>query len=90
LKDISESTFANVRTKIEDKYKPIIDEANEWLQENIENIRIKHKVSSVNVRAKFVIISNLGIVPRTTEKDVRDIISTDKKEKLHYGQMWII
>jgi HSP90 family molecular chaperone len=68
LKDISESTLANARTKKEDKYKPIIDEANEWLKANIEDIRIKHKVSRVNVRAKFVIISNFGIVPRATEK----------------------
>jgi hypothetical protein len=82
LKNISESTLANARTKKENKYKPIIYQDNKWLQANIENIRIKHQVSSVNVRAMFVIISNLGIVPRATEKDVCDIVSTDKKREV--------
>jgi hypothetical protein len=35
MKEISESTLTNARTKKEDKYKPIIDEANEWLQKII-------------------------------------------------------
>jgi hypothetical protein len=43
------------------------------------------KVSSVNVRVKFALISNLVIIPRVTEKDDCDIVSTDKKEKLGYG-----
>jgi hypothetical protein len=82
LKEISESTLANARTKKEDKYKPIIDEANQWLQKIIEVSRIKYKVSSVNVRSKFVIISKLGIVPRATKKDVCDIVSIDKKREV--------
>jgi HSP90 family molecular chaperone len=79
MKNISESSLENAKTKNKDKNKPIIDETNKWLQANIEDIRIKHKVSNVNVRVKFVIISNLGILQRATEKDVCDIASTDKK-----------
>jgi HSP90 family molecular chaperone len=80
--DIIENTLKNAREKKVRKYEPIIKEANEWLQANIEEIRIKHKVSSANVEAKFIIISSLGIIPKTTERDVCDIVSSDKKEKL--------
>jgi hypothetical protein len=52
------------------KYEPIIREAKEWLESNKEEIRIKYKVSNIDVDCKFVIISNLGVVPKSTEKDV--------------------
>jgi hypothetical protein len=64
------------------KYEPIIEEANGWLQANLEEICIKHKVSRTSVDVKYVLISNLDIVPKSTEVDVCNIVSSHKKEKL--------
>jgi hypothetical protein len=71
------------------KYEPIVSEANKWLEVNLEQIQIKHKVSGVRVEAKYVIISSLGILPKATEDDVCSIVSSDKKEKLRYGRIWL-
>jgi hypothetical protein len=46
------------------------------------SIVIKHKVSGVRDEAKYVIISSVGIVPKATEEDVCNTISSKKKEKL--------
>jgi hypothetical protein len=67
LKDVKESTLVDVRRKKKEKYGPISREANEWLHDNFVGIRIKHKVSDVNVNCRFKIISNLGIVPKATK-----------------------
>jgi hypothetical protein len=53
------NTLAITREKKVKKYEPIIKEADEWLQANIKKIWIKHKVSSVSVKAKSIIISSL-------------------------------
>jgi hypothetical protein len=50
---------------------------------------MKRKVSKINVNCKYIIISSLGIVPKTTEDDVCSIINTEKKEKLRYGRIWL-
>jgi hypothetical protein len=61
-KDIEVSALTNARPKKVDKYKPIVDEAKIWLQENLDEIRIKRKVSNINVNCRFIVISNLGII----------------------------
>jgi ribosome-interacting GTPase 1 len=77
------------RQKKEEKYKPIIKYAEDGLKRNNEEIRIKYKVQDVKVDCKYIIISNLGVVPDTTVKDVCRIISDDEKEKVRYGKMWL-
>jgi hypothetical protein len=57
------------------------------LQENLEEVEIKHRVPSVKVEPKFIIISNLGVVPKETGRDIFSIISSEKNEKLRYGRM---
>jgi hypothetical protein len=59
------------------------------LQANLEDICIKHKVSGASVEAKYISISSLGIVPKPIEDDNCNIVSSDKKEKLRYGRMWL-
>jgi hypothetical protein len=46
-------------------------------------------VSNVGVKCNYVIISNLGIVPKATEADVCGIVSSNEKEKSRYGRMWL-
>jgi hypothetical protein len=41
------------------------------------------------VDCKFIAISNLGIVPKETERGLYSLIDSDKKERLRYGRMWI-
>jgi hypothetical protein len=41
------------------------------------------------VKCNYVIISNLGVVPKATEKDVCEIVSSNEKEKSRYGRMWL-
>jgi hypothetical protein len=43
----------------------------------------------VRVAVKYVTISSLGIVQKPTEDDVCSVFSSDKKEKLRYGRMWL-
>jgi hypothetical protein len=74
------------KTKI-DKYDPIVNVAKTWLQEKIEEIRIKYKVSNVNVNCKFIVTSNLGIVREETKREMCSLIDSDKKERLRYGRM---
>jgi hypothetical protein len=88
-KDVVSNTLANAREKKETKYKPITSYAESWLKRNSEEIRIKYKVQEIKVDCKFIIISNLGVVPDTTVKDVCGIISEDEKEKVRYGKMWL-
>jgi hypothetical protein len=45
-------------------------------------------VSNVNVNGKFIVISNLGIVPKETDKVFCSLIDSNKKERLRYGRMW--
>jgi hypothetical protein len=80
-KDIIQSSLAVARDKKVKKYEPIVKE------ENLEVIQIKHKVSSIKVEPKFIIISSLGIVPKATENDMCSIVSSEKNEKLRYGRM---
>jgi hypothetical protein len=77
-----------IKKKI-DKYDPIVNKAKTWPQENLEEIRIKHKVSNVKVNCKFIVITNLDIVSKETERDMRSLIDFDKKERLSYRRMWI-
>jgi hypothetical protein len=63
--------------------------AETWLSENSEEIKIKHKVSKINVSCKYTIISNLGIVPDVMENVICSLIDVSKKEKLRYGRMWL-
>jgi hypothetical protein len=74
--------LADARRRKTKKYEPIVKEANDWLQANLEEIQIKHRVSSVKVETKFIIISNLGVVPKETERDMYNIVSSQKNVKL--------
>jgi hypothetical protein len=60
--DVQTSALTETRRKKIKKYEPMVKEANSWLQDNLDEIRIKHKVSKVKVNSRFIIISNLGIV----------------------------
>jgi hypothetical protein len=80
-KDIMSSTLKEARTKKEEKYKKIIEATNNWFKRNKEEIMIKHKVSNVGVKCSYVIISNLGVVPKVTELDVCGIVSSCDKKK---------
>jgi hypothetical protein len=73
--------LTEARKKKIDTCDPIVTEAKIWLQENLEEIRIKHKVSNVVVNCKFIVISNMGIVPKKTERDMCRLIDSDKKER---------
>jgi hypothetical protein len=46
-------------------------------------------VSSVRVKHKFIIISNLGVVPKETERYMWSIVSSEKNKKLRYMWMWL-
>jgi hypothetical protein len=83
-KDVQINALAESRNTKIDKYDPIVNEA-----ENLAEIRIKHKVLNANVDCKFVVISNLDIVPKEIESDMCSLIDSDKKERLRYGRMWI-
>jgi hypothetical protein len=86
-KDVMNSTLTVARIKKEEKYKEIIKAADEWLKRNKEEIMIKHKVSDVGVKCSYVIILNLGVVPKTTELEVCRIVSSNDKEKSRHGRM---
>jgi myosin-crossreactive antigen len=86
-KDITQNILSEARQKKIAKYESIVKEVKELLESNTDDIRIKHKVSSVNVKAKFVTISNLEVVSKETERDVCDIVNSDKKERLRYECM---
>jgi hypothetical protein len=88
-KDVMNSTLTVARIKKEEKYKKIIKAADDWLKRNKEEIMIKHKVSDVGVKCSYVIISNLGVVPKATELDVCGIVSSSEKEKSRYGRIWL-
>jgi hypothetical protein len=72
----------NARAKKVKKYEPIIREAKVWLERNKEEIGIKYKVSDIEVDCKFVIISNLGVVPKSAEEDVCSLFNNEKNERL--------
>jgi hypothetical protein len=56
-------------------------ERNKYLvAEKLEEIKIKYKVSKVKVSCRFIIISNLGVIPKETERDICSLIDSDKKE----------
>jgi hypothetical protein len=88
IKVVTQNILSDAKQKKIAKYEPIVMEAKEWLESTIDAIRIKHKVSNVNVKVEFVIISNLGVVPKETERDVCDIVNSDKKERLRLECMW--
>jgi hypothetical protein len=88
-KDVMNSILNAARVKKEEKYKKIISAAKNWLDRNKEEIMIKHKVSDDGVKCSYVIISNLGIVSKSTEADVCGIVSSSDKEKSRYGRMWL-
>jgi hypothetical protein len=83
-KDVQINELVEARKKKIDDYDPIVIEA-----ENLAEIRIKHKVSNVTVDCKFIVISNLDIIPKEIENDMCSLIDSDKKERLRYGRMWI-
>jgi hypothetical protein len=74
--DIAESSLKAAREKKIEKYEPIIKEARSWLAENQAEIKKKHKVSKINFNCKYIVISNLEIVPKTTKDDIYRIINT--------------
>jgi hypothetical protein len=88
-KDVMNSTLTVARIKKEEKYKEIIKAADEWLKRNKEEIMIKHKVSDVGIKCSYVIISNLGVVPKAKELYVCRIVSSSDKKKSRYGRMWL-
>jgi HSP90 family molecular chaperone len=63
------NTLKDARERKVKKYEPIVKEAKDWLMENSEEIKIKHKVTDINVNCKFIIISSMEIVPQETEDD---------------------
>jgi hypothetical protein len=88
-KDIMENSLFKARERKEEKYKDIFKEAEIWLKRNEEEINIKHKISKINVKCKYVVISNLGVISKNTEEDVCSIVSANAKEKQRYGRMWL-
>jgi myosin-crossreactive antigen len=68
--DISNNTLITVRRKKEKNYEEIVQEAKAWLERNKEEIAIKYKVSKIEVDFNCIIISNLGMVPKSTEVDL--------------------
>jgi hypothetical protein len=50
---------------------------------------MKYRVSSIDVDCNYIIILNLGIVPKKTENDLCRLLRNDEKEKLRYTRMWL-
>jgi hypothetical protein len=85
--DVMSSTLNAARVKKEEKYKKIIKYADEWLKRNKEEIMLKYKVSDVGVKCNYVIISNLGIVPKATEgeRHVRKNVAEENGKSVNQG-----
>jgi hypothetical protein len=55
-KDVQINALAETRKQKIDKYDPIVNEVKTCLQENLDEIRIKHKMSNVKVDCEFIVI----------------------------------
>jgi myosin-crossreactive antigen len=64
--DVLNDTLKAARQRKMNKYVDIITDAKSWLERNKEEISIKYKVSSIEVEYSYIIISNFGVVPRST------------------------
>jgi hypothetical protein len=80
-KDVQINALAEARNTKIDKYDPIVNEA-----ENLAEIRINYKALNANMDCKFIVISNLDIIPKEIENDMCSLIDSDKKERLRYGR----
>jgi hypothetical protein len=87
--DIVNNTLKVAREKKENKYGEIVKEAKMWLERNKDDIAIKYKVTKNEVDCNYIIISNLGMVPKATEVDLCRLLRNDDKEKVRYAPMWL-
>jgi hypothetical protein len=58
-----------------------------WLERNKSEIAVKYKVINIEVDCSYIVISNLGRVPKETEVDLCRMLRNDEKEKLRYARM---
>jgi myosin-crossreactive antigen len=62
--------LSDARSRKMEKYEEIVKEAKAWLERNKDEIAYKYKVSKIEVDCSYIIISNLGMVPKRTEIDL--------------------
>jgi hypothetical protein len=62
--DVFNNTLRVAREKKMDKYEEIVRDAKEWLERNKDDIAMKYKVNKIEVDCSYIIISNLGMVPK--------------------------
>jgi hypothetical protein len=60
------------------KYESIKNYAERCLKDNEEMIRMKYQVKEIRMSCRYVVIGNLGIVPKTTEVDFYSITDVDE------------
>jgi hypothetical protein len=89
INDVQKNWLTEARNRKIDKYRDIVREAKEWLNRNKDEIAIKYKVSKIEVESSFIIISNLGMVPKSTEVDLCRLLKNEEKDKLRYARMWL-
>jgi hypothetical protein len=87
--DVVNNTLRVARGKKMDKYQDIVRDARQWLDRNKDDIAIKYKVIKIEVDCSYIVISNLGMVPKETEGDLCRLLKNDEKEKLRYARMWL-
>jgi Zn-dependent peptidase ImmA (M78 family) len=87
--DVSNNTLSEARRKKEEKYEGIVQEAKSWLERNKEEIAIKYKASKIMVDCHYIIISNLGMVPKSTETDLCRLLKDEGKDTARYARMWL-
>jgi hypothetical protein len=87
--DVSNNALTRAREKKEEKYGAIVDEAKGCLDWNKEEIAIKYKASKISVECHYIIISNLGMVPKRTETDLCRLLKDEGKDKPRYARMWL-
>jgi hypothetical protein len=87
--DVSMNSLTEARNRKENKYVDIVKEASSWLNRNKEEIGIKYKATRITVECHYIIISNLGMVPKTTETDLCRLLKGEEKDKPRYARMWL-
>jgi hypothetical protein len=72
--------LAEARKKKIDQYDSIVNGVKIW-HKKIEENRIRHKVSNINVDCKFIVIS------KEIERNMCSLIDSNKKERLRYRRV---
>jgi hypothetical protein len=52
------------------------------LNDDGKEIKLKHDVDNTNLRCNFIVISNLGIMPKETDNIFCNLISKEQGKKL--------